>query len=121
MAYTAPQSNIMNISCHISLDGLGTAKTRYIGSPVSGKVRRITVLAHTVVDGNNTLTASIQGTSMTHAAAVLSTTNFGTVGQVFVIEPTALNSVQVGQNIGIATDGGGTVGQAECEVLIEQD
>lgn len=103
------------------LPALGTAKSVFACSPVTGTIKRITLAANAVVDGTNAISSKIAGTAITGGTDSLTTSNFGTAGQTRVIVPTAANDVRAGQNIELITDGGGTVGEAQVCVLIEQE
>lgn len=107
------------IAVTVLVEALGTAKTRFVVSPVEGTVKQIFSVLDTAVDGDNLLTAAIAGTAitggtMTHAASG------SAAGEVKSCIPTAANSVRKGQALSIATDGGGAAGQAHVTFLIEQ-
>lgn len=103
----------------VLVEALGTAKTRNVRSPVRGIVRRIEVVADVVTDDNNVITCSIQGTAITGGSGTLTTSH--TAGLGFSLIPTEANSVLPGQALQVATDGGGTVGQAVVTFLIETE
>ena len=107
------------ISVTVLVEALGTAKTRYVVSPVEGKVKQISSVLDAVVDGDNLLTAKIGGVAIT--GGTMTHTLSGTAaGEVRQCTPTAANTVAKGQTLSIDTDGGGTVGQARVTFLIEQ-
>lgn len=114
-----PVSNRSYTVLNVLLEALGTAKTRYVECPVSGYVRRISAGVDVVVDGDNVITSSIDGTAITGGGFTLTTADVAGKGK--AAYPTAAHRVRAGQVIGVITDGGGTVGQANFSILIEQD
>lgn len=116
----APVTNDRYLCVTLLLESIGTAKTRYVACPVNGKVKAVMSVLDVTVDGDNVITAGIQGTaitgiSMTHAASG------SAAGEVKYAEPTAANTCKRGQYLSATTDGGGTTGQARITFLIEQD
>jgi hypothetical protein len=115
-----PVSNDRFVALTVLVESIGTAKTRYVASPVNGKVRSIVSVLDVTVDGDNVITAAIQGTAIT-GASVTHASSGSAAGEVKYAECTAANTIKRGQNIGVATDGGGSTGQARVTILIEQD
>jgi hypothetical protein len=107
------------ISVEVLVEALGTAKTRYVVSPVEGKVKQIFSVLDVVVDGDNLLTAKIGGTAIT-GGTMTHASSGSAAGEVKSCVPTAANTVLKGQSLSIDTDGGGTTGQARVTFLIEQ-
>ena len=102
----------------VPLIALGTAKTGYFTAPCSGIVREIQYVVDVAVDDDNALTPAIGGTAITGGATTLTTSE--TAGKVVIKQPTAANTVVKGQQMSLATDGGGTVGEVKATFLIEQ-
>jgi hypothetical protein len=116
---STPNSNLAYVSVNVLVEALGTAKSRYVASPVSGTVRKVLFAVDTAVDGDNICTPKIAGTAITGGAKTLTTAH--TAGKVQVTTPTAANSVKRGDALEVATDGGGGAGQVNVTFLIEQD
>lgn len=114
-----PAVNDRYLAVSVLVEALGTAKTRYVGCPVSGTVREILIAVDVAVDGDNILTSKIAGTAITGGAKTLTTSHVA--GTVLAVQPTAANSVRKGQSLSIDTDGGGATGQCVVTFLIEQD
>lgn len=114
-----PVSNRSYVVLNVLVEALGTAKTRYVPSPVTGTLRSIHASVDVAVDGDNVITSSIDGTAITGGGFTLTTAQ--TAGKSMSCEPTAANRVKRGQAIGIITDGGGSAGQANFSICIEQD
>lgn len=116
---TAPATNDRYISVTVLVEALGTAKTRYVASPVSGLIKRIQYAMDVAVDGDNVCTPAIDGTAITGGAKTLTTAHVA--GTCVYAEPTAANRVKVNSSISVATDGGGSAGQCRVTITIEQD
>lgn len=112
-----PEANRNFVCLDVLVEALGTAKSRYVGCPVRGTVRRIISAVDVAVDGDNVCTPKINGTEITGGAQTLTTAQ--TAGLGLVSLPSAANSVKCGDILEIATDGGGTAGQARFTFLIE--
>ncbi len=117
MAVPVGNSNLVTVS-H-PLEALGTAKTRGCGAPASGKVVAILIAFNVAVDGDNALAASISGVAIT-GGGVTATTTTGAITRVICLFPTAANDVKRGEFLAMATDGGGTVGDAIVTYVIDQ-
>jgi hypothetical protein len=117
MAVPVANSNLVTASHPLA--ALGTTKTGGVGAPASGKVVCILVAFDVAVDGDNILTAKINGTAMT-GGAVTATTTTGAIGKVISIFPTAANDVKRGERLEMTTDGGGAVGDAQVTYVIDQ-
>ena len=116
----SPVSNDRYISCQVLVEALGTAKTRFVAAPASGRVVHILSTLDTTVDGDNILTAAIAGTAIT-GGTITHLASGSAAGEVKAAVPTAANTVRRGQALSIATDGGGGTGQAQVTFVIEQD
>jgi hypothetical protein len=114
-----PKQTMKDVSCGVLVEALGTAKDRYVASPARGTIKAIFIAVDTAVDGDNVITCSIGATAITGGSDTLTTAHVA--GTVRTIIPTAANTVQLGQVIKVATDGGGTAGQVRVTFLIEQD
>lgn len=115
-----PNSNNKYISVNVLVEALGTAKTRYVVCPVKGTVRQIFSVLDVAVDGDNVLTAKIEGTAIT-GGTMTHPSSGSAAGEVKQCTPTAANSVRKGQALSVDTDGGGSAGQCQVTFLIEQD
>lgn len=115
-----PTTNRSYVILNVLVEALGTAKTRYVPSPVTGYVKSITGTLDVAVDGDNVITSSIDGTAITGGGFTFASSG-SAAGQTKTAEPTAAHRVKRGQAIGIITDGGGNAGQANFSICIEQD
>lgn len=97
---------------------ISSAGQVYLVSPVAGKVTGIrSVIAAAITVADATLTGKINGSAITGGAITVA--NAGSApGDTDVATPTAANTVAVGDNIEIETDGGSTTA-SECTVVVE--
>lgn len=114
-----PSVSSRYVALTVLVEALGTAKTRYVVCPVAGEVVQIFSVLDVTVDGDNLLTAKIDGTAIT-GGTMTHASSGSAAGEVKQCTPTAANSVLKGQALSIDTDGGGTTGQARVTFLIEQ-
>lgn len=114
-----PASNVKTVIVQIPLGALGTAKTRHVPCPVNGRVRLVMWASDVAVDDTNTLTFAINGTAITGGALTLAALTT-VAGMILSAEPTAAYTCKRGENLSVATDGGGTVGDGMALIVIEQ-
>jgi hypothetical protein len=114
-----PMSNNRYLALTVLVEALGTAKTRQTACPVNGTVVWIGSVLDVAVDGDNVITAAINGTAIT-GASVTHPSSGSAAGEVKQCKPTAANSVKRGDALQALTDGGGTAGQSRVTFLIEQ-
>lgn len=115
----SPVSNVNYVIVSVPLAALGTPATKYAMCPVTGTVVWCGYASDVAVDATNVLTSDINGTAITGGAitTAAATTVAGTGLQA---NPSAANAVKRGDRLGVATDGGGTVGSGMFTFLIEQ-
>lgn len=116
---STPDSNDRYISVTVLVEALGTAKSRFVASPVKGVIRQIFGILDVTVDGDNVITSKIDTVAVTGGGFTFPSSG-SAAGEMHVATPTALNLVNKGSAIELITDGGGTTGQARFTILIEQ-
>lgn len=90
------------------LADVSTAGSAYVGVPDGGEVIKIiTVLHGAITIANATLTPKINGTAITGGALTIAFTG-SAAGTVTTSLPTGANTVQEGDALEIATNGGST-------------
>lgn len=114
-----PSSNVKYVSVTCLLEAIGTAKDRYVVSPVEGTIRQIFSVLDTAVDGDNALTFACDGTSIT-GSGITHASSGSAAGEMKSSVPTAANTCKKGSVLKCTTDGGGSTGQARITFLIEQ-
>ena len=114
-----PCSNDRFISLSVLVEALGTGKSRFVASPVRGRIVRVQYAVDVAVDGDNIMTLELSGVACTDAAKTLTTAHVA--GTCLTQEVVNLNEVNVGTPIECITDGGGAVGQVRVTITIEQD
>lgn len=117
-----PSTSSRYVSVSVLVEALGTAKSRFIASPVAGRIRRIQYAMDTAVDGDNIMTCEIDGVAVTGGNKTLTTAHVA--GTCLLVEPTGANDtdrVKLNSAIECITDGGGSAGQVRVTLTIEQD
>lgn len=120
MAQNPVPTNDRYLALSVLVEALGTAKDRYVACPVNGTVVLVESVLDVAVDGDNVITCSIMGTAIT-GGAVTHAASGSAAGEVKTARPSAANTIKRGQYIKVATDGGGSAGQARVTLLILQD
>lgn len=115
----SPTRDMNYLAVTTLVEAMGTAKTRYVVAPCDGKVVYIASVLDVTVDGDNVLTFAISGTAMT-GGTVTHASSGSAAGEVRACVPTGANVVKRGQNISVATDGGGATGQCRVTFVIDQ-
>lgn len=116
----APTSSQRFVTLQVALAALGTAKTARVACPVTGYIVKTMWVSDTAVDATNVIAVALDGTAVTGGGMPL-TAATTVAGMVVTSFPTAANRCKAGQAISVATDGGGTVGDGQLLILIEQD
>lgn len=104
---TAGGTNLKEIVISTHLDDISTASTAYVVAPFAGTITKIyTIIDGTTATADAVLTAKIGAAAITNGVVTIA--NGSGAGDVDSATPTAANTVAVGDNINIATDGGST-------------
>lgn len=97
---------------------VSTAETIYFVSPIAGKITKITsIISAAITSVDAILTAKIATTAVTGGAITIAFTG-SAVGTVDTVNPSAANTVAVGSNINVATNGASSTASVGT-VLIE--
>lgn len=98
---------------------ISSAGQVYLVSPVAGKVTGIrSVIAAAITVADATLTGKINGTGITGGTITVATAGSAPGTTDVTAGITAANTVAVGDNIEVETDGGSTTA-SECTVVVE--
>lgn len=100
------------------IEDISAAGQAYVAVPAAGKVIAIrTVIHNAITSADAALTGKINGTNIT-GGAITVTQSGSAAGDVDTATPSALNTVQVGDNLEMETDAGSSTA-CRCDVTFQ--